>query len=223
MAMSESDSSQRVRRSPGRPMSAEVERRLLDASLAVLAKHGMSGLTVEKIADAAGVPRTTFYRRWTTANEAVAAAVKDALGAANPEAPATGHIKQDLRVLGRNMLRLTRSKQFVRAMTFLIAEMEFNPDFRATAMEVIRNRRQHTRAVLTRAQALKQLPSSLDIELLTDMFAGAMIYQLFFAEVPPRDDYAAKLASLIAGGFGRTARRPAETRNRKAATRKTSR
>lgn len=219
------DATPSVRQQLGRPMSADVERRLLDAALAVLIEHGMSALTVDKIADAAGVPRTTFYRRWRTANEAVAAAVKDALGAANPEAPATGNIRKDLIIMGKNMVRLLNQDHFARVLSFLISEMEFNPNFRATAMDIVRHRRQYPAAVLRRAQEANQVPRALDVELLVEVLVGAMFFRLFFGESPPDDAYVKKLVDIIVDGrgLGNPASKAAEVTKPMRATRKNKR
>ena len=183
-------------------MSREVEQRLRDASLAVLEKHGMKGLTVERIAEAAGVPRSTFYRRWSTASEAVAAAVHAAMTAANPKAPATGDVRQDLMTVGRNWRQLAGRPQFPHAFIFLIAEMEFNPSFRPTAIEIVRQRRRPTIAVLARAKEGGQLPSSADVDILFDAFAGAMVYRTLLAKAPLDEAYLARLVDLIAGYGG---------------------
>lgn len=183
-------------------MSASVEQRLLDAALVTLAKHGMSGLTVEKIADTAGVPRTTFYRRWRSANEAVAAAVKRALNVANPEAPATGDFREDLTILGKNMIRLLNRSEFTRVLSFMIAETAWNPSFRSTALDIVRHRRQYPAAVLQRGQDAKQVSRSLDVELLVEMFVGAIFFKLFFGEAAPDDAYVKKLVEAIIGGHG---------------------
>jgi AcrR family transcriptional regulator len=195
-------------------MSAKVERRLLHAAMAVLAKHGMSGLTVDKIADTAGVPRTTFYRRWRSANEAVAAAIEHALSVANPQAPATGSFREDLTILGTNMARLLNKRQFALVLSFVIAEMECSPDFRTSAMDIVRHRRQYPAEVLQRAQKAKQAPLSLDVELLVEMFVGAMFFRLFFGETPPDDAYVNKLVDRIIAGGG-VARDQSKSRRRR--------
>jgi AcrR family transcriptional regulator len=224
-ATKSADVSARTRRQPGRPMSESVERRLLDAALAVLIEHGVGGLTVDKIADAAGVPRTTFYRRWQTANEAVAAAVKDALGFANPEDPATGDVREDLAIMGKNMVRLLNQGHFARVLSFMITEMQFNPAFRATAMEIVRYRRQYPASVLRRAQEANQVSRDLDAELLVEMYVGAMFFRLFFGEGPPDEAYVSKLLDMIIGGrgFGKAVSKTAEVRKPPTAKRNTKR
>jgi AcrR family transcriptional regulator len=187
-------------------MSEDVERRLLDASLEVLGAHGLGGLTVEKIAKAAGVPRSTFYRRWKTASEAVATAVNRALTDANPEPPATGDPREDLRIIGRNVIQLANSPRWTRALTFMIAEMEFNPTFRRIALDIIRQRRRASALVLARAQKAKQVAASLDVDVLVDAFAGALIYRVLFRDGPLDERYIDRLVEVIAGGKRRRRR-----------------
>jgi AcrR family transcriptional regulator len=187
-------------------MSAAVERRLLDAALDVLGEHGVAGLTVEKIAKAAGVPRTTFYRRWKTASEAVAAAVNAAFAEANPETPATGDLREDLRVLGRNVIGIANNPRLTRAFTFMITEMEFNAAFRATALEIIRRRRRPAAAVIARAQKANEVSSDLDSDALVDAFAGALLYRVLFRIGPLDLAYVDRLVDVIAG-TGRRRRR----------------
>src|SRR3972149_4685786 len=50
----------------GRPRSEEAHQAILDATLALLAEVGFSALTVEGVAQRAGVGKATIYRRWTS-------------------------------------------------------------------------------------------------------------------------------------------------------------
>ncbi|KFG89081.1 Transcriptional regulator protein [Sphingobium herbicidovorans NBRC 16415] len=58
-------------RSRGRPRQAELQDRLISSALDVLATNGITGLTVERVCALAGVPKTTFYRRWSKPFDAV--------------------------------------------------------------------------------------------------------------------------------------------------------
>jgi AcrR family transcriptional regulator len=63
------------RRGPGRPRSEEAERAILHAALDLLARHGVSGLSIEAVAAHACVAKTTVYRRWSSKTELVLAAL----------------------------------------------------------------------------------------------------------------------------------------------------
>ena len=185
------------RRTGGRPMSAAVERKLRDAAMDVLAEQGLAGLTVEKIAARAGVPRSTFYRRWDTAIEAVTAAVTEEMAATNPTDPETGNVKSDLLVMGKNWAGLMENQRFVTAVSFMLAEMEVNPAMRESGVKVARDRRRHAAAVLSRARRLRQIPATADVELLVDVFAGVLFYLTFFRQGPLTERYLTKLIILL--------------------------
>jgi len=70
------------------------------AILQVLAQSGYAGLTMDAVASVAGVGKATIYRRWRTKSDLVADAVAE-LSQLSTEAPDTGSLEGDLRVLLR--------------------------------------------------------------------------------------------------------------------------
>ncbi|GAA3978985.1 TetR/AcrR family transcriptional regulator [Streptomyces marokkonensis] len=53
-------------RRPGRPRDAATDRAILRAARDVLLRDGYAGLSMEKVAAAAGVGKPTLYRRWSS-------------------------------------------------------------------------------------------------------------------------------------------------------------
>jgi AcrR family transcriptional regulator len=49
---------------PGRPRNAQVDQVILDATLHLIAEEGIQGMSLEGVAERAGVGKTTIYRRW---------------------------------------------------------------------------------------------------------------------------------------------------------------
>ncbi len=66
----------------GRPRSSEADAAILDATRALLAETGWSGLTVEGVAARAGVAKTTVYRRFASRTDLAVAAVAQLVDAA---------------------------------------------------------------------------------------------------------------------------------------------
>ncbi|WP_210494964.1 TetR/AcrR family transcriptional regulator [Patulibacter sp. SYSU D01012] len=56
-------------------MSRDVDDRILAAAHALLAERGMASLTVEAVAERAGVAKTTVYRRYRNRNDVATAAL----------------------------------------------------------------------------------------------------------------------------------------------------
>jgi AcrR family transcriptional regulator len=64
-----------ARRPGGR--TARIRRAVFDATLALLAERGAEALSIEAVAAAAGVNKTTIYRNWPTRTALILAAAKD--------------------------------------------------------------------------------------------------------------------------------------------------
>ncbi|WP_306215546.1 TetR/AcrR family transcriptional regulator [Actinoplanes sp. RD1] len=78
-------------RPPGRPRSG-VDAVVFAATLATVHELGYAHATVDRIAAAAGVAKTTIYRRWPSKGDLVTACLVDAFG----PAPLTGQTTADL-------------------------------------------------------------------------------------------------------------------------------
>ena len=70
-------------RPPGRPRSEVADRAIVEATLELMADVGMSALTIEQVAAAAGVGKATIYRRWANKD----ALLVDALATLNDDLP----------------------------------------------------------------------------------------------------------------------------------------
>jgi AcrR family transcriptional regulator len=63
------------KRGRGRPRRQGTDEEILGVARTMLAERGYRDLTVDAIADAAGVAKTTVYRRWPSKGALVAAAI----------------------------------------------------------------------------------------------------------------------------------------------------
>jgi AcrR family transcriptional regulator len=84
-------------RAAGRPTggSESLVRDVLAAALRELGAHGFAGLRIDDVAAAAGVNKTTIYRRWPTKAELVMAALQ-AAPPVEPVIAETGDLRADL-------------------------------------------------------------------------------------------------------------------------------
>lgn len=73
---------------PGRPRRAEVDAVVREATVRLVRERGYAGTTLDQIARAAAVAKTTVYRRWTSKAELVLDALVEVLG--EPPVPGRG-------------------------------------------------------------------------------------------------------------------------------------
>lgn len=79
----------------GRPLSAETDRAVREATLALMAEVGYAGLRVQDVATRAGVGKAALYRRWPSK---AALALHHLIGDLRPrEYRDTGSLRTDLR------------------------------------------------------------------------------------------------------------------------------
>ena len=111
--------------SAGRPRSEVAHQAILDATLELLAEVGFSALTVEGVAQRAGVGKATIYRRWPSKLPLVV----EAFG----ELPAfedvdTGRLEADLKAMLTQYLKNFLSTPLATVYPSLAAERRHNPE-----------------------------------------------------------------------------------------------
>ncbi|MGE0540595.1 MAG: TetR/AcrR family transcriptional regulator [Dehalococcoidia bacterium] len=162
-------------RAPGRPRSAAADRRILDAALRLLLEVGYTGLSLEGVAAAAGVGKTTIYRRYHDKRELAAAAVS---GFVEDVAPSfdTGDARADLLATASRLYEILSGMGFFRMMGTLLVEERRNPELLERFRErVIQPNRARIRTILEAAQRRGDVRPDADLEIAVDTFAGALI------------------------------------------------
>jgi AcrR family transcriptional regulator len=164
------------RAGPGRPRSAQAEAAILDATLALLAQHGLEGLSIEAVAAHAGVGKATIYRRWPSREEMVAAALRSLTS--HIEAPDTGSVRDDLIALLRVFLHSSHRSLPEPLIPRLIAMTLTNAKLLQIFLtDVFAPRRTALVSVLERGKARGELRSDLDTNLAFLVIVGP-VFQL---------------------------------------------
>jgi AcrR family transcriptional regulator len=175
----------------------KVRRAVFSATLAELSEAGYAALTIEAVAQRAGVHKTTVYRRWPDREALVIDALASHVAAEVP-LPDTGSVDTDLRELARSRVRamLAPGEQ-----SWLMAVLASDA---ARLPEVARIRRRYAEErfwqaspVVTRAIERGELPADTDPgQVLRTLIAPILLRLLFTAE--PVDEAAADQAAQIA-------------------------
>ena len=171
---------------PGRPRSAEADRAILDATVRLLQTEGYARMSMESVADAAGVGKTTIYRRYRDKADLVTAVIAAIRGV--DEMPDSGDTKADVFELLQGFVRGKEQVQSMRLLGTLWAEQERNPDLlRLFRERVIKPRRAMLVGALRRGQERGELRDDFDPNLVIEMMIGAHFARQFSGGTFPRD------------------------------------
>src|SRR4051812_4581390 len=161
---------------PGRPRSETAKRAILRASLDLLRRDGLSGVTAEAVADRAKVSKATLYRWWPCA----AATAMDAFFEevfAHLRSVATDDPLHDLRA------RLMQGTQLMAGelgdvLAGLIATTHTDPRVAESFQQrYVEPGRDDLRRLLQRGVDSGALRADVDLELAIDVLSGAFFYR----------------------------------------------
>jgi AcrR family transcriptional regulator len=162
-------------RLPGRPRSEAADRAIVEATLELMADVGMTALTIEQVACAAGVGKATIYRRWANKD----ALLVDALATLNDDLPDVADlpVKDALVEIVDFVRRASTDTRAGRLLPCLVAEGRRHPDVLERYRDIVAQpRRRQLRTILERAIARGELPRSTDIGLVMLMLIGPVLH-----------------------------------------------
>jgi AcrR family transcriptional regulator len=181
-----------ARRPGGR--SARVREAVLEATLDELVDHGYAAMTMQGIADRAGVNKSSLYRHWAGKGAVLAdALVSKSAQVATP--PDTGDIHTDLLVLWSTTPAPNVRRDFSRtvAVSRALAAASSDPDVRAAHRALWERRLELVQVIVQRAVKARQLPRGADPELLMDLLFGPFHTRVVARDKVPTRDFLAKV------------------------------
>lgn len=184
----------------GRPRSEKTRQAILTASYDLLLLNGFQSITVEGIAERAGVSKATIYKWWPNK----AAVVLDGFFAATEsmlEVPDTGSAKEDLLLQAGNLAAFLTSPKG-KVITELIAEGQSDEN----VAEEYRNRyfnprRLISKHILERGMKRGELRKDLDIELSIDLIFAPLFYRLLITGGTVDSAFVEQLISYALAGL----------------------
>ncbi len=190
-------------RRPGRPRSARADRAILKATVELMIEDGYQALTIEGIAERAGVGKTTIYRRFDSIEEVVIAAFSGMTG--EIEIPDTGHTRDDLLWLIQSFRDRTVSSIVFPVMSQVLGTALTNPEvLDAFRTHLLAPRQAALRTVLERGRARGDVRPDCNVDLLVDLIPGGIFFHIFFQsspDTPPRPDLPERLLDEIWRGI----------------------
>ena len=166
----------------GRPRSADADEAILAATLELAGEVGINGMSMDDLAERAGVSKTTIYRRWTSKEQLVLDALHSAMGPLDDVD--TGSLGDDLRAylieLGERMWRGRMSD----VLPHLIEVACHDDALRSRLDDYVQFRRAPMLEILRRGLGRGELPADTDLEVLTDVLLGPFIYRRLLTHAP---------------------------------------
>lgn len=186
----------------GRPRSAVAERAILDATMRLVAEQGsLAGLSIEAVAQEAGVGKATIYRRWPN-KEALVIAALEAAEQPLPELPGD-NVRDDLVLLLDAMRVNLIDARAEGLLSAVLGQVKQHPELGRRYHEVvIEKRREAMRDVLRRGIASGELRDDVSIELMKDLLAAPMLTRKLMQELDLPPDLPALIVDTVLAGIG---------------------
>jgi AcrR family transcriptional regulator len=187
-----------AREGAGRPRRPGVEEAVFETTLQLLAVHSYGEISVETLAERAGVSKTSIYRRWPSKAAVVAAAVSS-LYLDRVDVPDTGSLSEDLVALLSESYRLMADGSG-RVLERLVRESGQNPELVEVVQSILYARRRLYATMLNRAIARAELIPEIDQELLLDLVLGPLWFRLLLSGAPITPQAARSVVDLVLEG-----------------------
>ena len=187
----------RRKRGRGRPRDPAKDEAILTAARDLLERHGYYGLTVDQVAEQAGVAKTTVYRRWSTKPYLVLEAIDAQL---EPREDPQGEDPiEDLRVLLQGFYRRLSSTEAGRTLPIIAAELLGDEDVAAIFRDrILLPVRRRGLAILDRAEG--RLRDGVDPAVILDALAAPAIYLPIALGEPADPARADQIFDAVMGG-----------------------
>ncbi len=178
--------------------SARVVAAVFDATLRELARGGYARLSVESVAERAGVHKTTIYRRWPTVKELVSASLHSRIDALEqevlPEAPRAAII-----AFLRAFIR-SASTPVGRGVFSLLMREGLDGELAAIMRPLRLRRRERLRALLRLAKSQGALRPGVDEDTGLDVLFGTVQHRLLYRREALDDEAVGAVVDLLIAG-----------------------
>ena len=188
-------------RRPGRPRSERARQAILQAAADMLLDEGMARVSMDAVAERAGVSKATIYRWWPSKERLALEALVEWTGTGSSPRD-TGSLRGDLLALVQPWVREIRRRPFGRVIAALVTEARSNAEFAEEyRRHFVELRRVPMRAAFERAIARGEAPADLDVEVALDLIYGPIYHRLLHGHAPLTDRFATSVIDLALAGI----------------------
>jgi AcrR family transcriptional regulator len=192
--------SQRVTGARPGGRSARVQAAVQAATLDELATAGYADLTIEAVAERAGVHRTTIYRRWPNKRSLVLAALLD-YADDQLAMPDSADLRIDLQLLGRAIDSDIGRPQAHTLLYALVADRPGSSELSDVRTQLWADRLRQAQAIPQRAIQRGELAADTDLAAVIDMLVGPIYLRRFIQGLPMTATEIDDLATRVVAAF----------------------
>jgi AcrR family transcriptional regulator len=162
-------------RPKGRPRDAAARDRILRAAIDVFSSEGWRGFSLEAVARAAGVGKSTMYLRWSSRDELITEVYGEYVH--DWVDPDSGSVREDLRALATAFGRVVDTPDGPFGLRFMV-EAYTNPEFAAISAALRRTSVADAHRVVRRAKRRGQVRGDVSAAVILDALFGGIIHHL---------------------------------------------
>lgn len=186
-------------RSAGRKRSPEKDAAILTAALELLASQGYVRMTLDQVAAAAGVSKSTIHLRWKSKGNLVTAALESVRMTGAPAA--AGDPRSELVAILEDFAATVQGVKGMALIGTCLAEEAHHPDLLALLRErTVLPRRALLRAALERAREIGEVRPDADLEAAVSALLGPF-YADYLAGRGGRPGWASDAVELVLSGL----------------------
>jgi AcrR family transcriptional regulator len=181
---------------PGRKRDERCDDAIVDATAVLLAEVGYDALTMDAVAQRAGVAKTTLYRRWPSKPQLVADALAIRAESRVPSRD-TGDLRADL-IAHLQAVRDGFGTPTGRAVLGVLAAAHRLPELAAVVRErFVAARRGAIGRLLDAAASRGEARADLQVDLVIDLLVGPLYYRLLVSGQPVSDHFVAGVVDAV--------------------------
>lgn len=166
--------------------SARIKQSILDSAMTELTSVGYDQFHIGNVAKRAGVHETTVYRRWKT-KELLIADVCMSFADINLPIPNTGNVKDDLRIVLKNIVTLIESP-LGKVLVSLSFVAHHNQELKMLSLSLWHQRIKIGQTVLDRAVECGEWAKGFNREEVFSELIGPLLAQAFLLQQPLTDE-----------------------------------
>lgn len=186
----------------GRPRSQQAHTAILDAAAALMLERGLAAVSMDAVAERAGVSKATIYRWWPTKEALALDALYTEWNTVRPFPRDTGSLRGDLLSLLRPWAKLASGRPYGRVITALLTEAQSDPEFAAEYRQrFVEPRRDQARALFQRAIERGEIPANTKVDVAMDLLYGPLYHRLLHGHAPLTDRFVRDVVDLALDGI----------------------